>query len=134
MASPGRRRSGLTGKDWTPRELEHRFVSLLSHSGVPVEQISRLVGGSGTTVTELVYRKQIRPALDDAAPAMDRIFQLTGVGPCDGREWSCARLVAAPPPDRVTRGRSPIVPLAPTAISETRWPAFSSVMPARTPG
>ena len=36
--------AGLTGKDWTPRELRHSFVSLLSDSGVPVEQISRLVG------------------------------------------------------------------------------------------
>ena len=31
--------AGLTGKDWTPRELRHSFVSLLSDSGVPVEQI-----------------------------------------------------------------------------------------------
>ena len=67
--------AGLTCKDWTPRELRHSFVSLLSDSGVPVEQISRLVGHSGTTVTELIYRKQIRPVLDDGATAMDRIFQ-----------------------------------------------------------
>jgi integrase len=36
-------------------------VSLLSDSGVPIEQISRLVGHADTTVTEQVYRKQIRP-------------------------------------------------------------------------
>ena len=66
--------AGLTAKDWTPRELRHSFVSLLSDSGVPIEQISRLVGHSGTAVTELVYRKQIRPVLDDGATVMDRIF------------------------------------------------------------
>ena len=30
-------------------------------------EVSRLVGHSGTTVTELVYRKQIRPVVDDGA-------------------------------------------------------------------
>jgi len=66
--------AGLTAKDWTPRELRHSFVSLLSDSGVPIEQISRLVGHSGTAVTELVYRKQIRPVLDDGATVIDRVF------------------------------------------------------------
>jgi hypothetical protein len=38
------------------------------------EQISRLVGHSGTTTTETVYRKQIRPVLVRGADAMDLIF------------------------------------------------------------
>lgn len=38
----------------------HSFVSLLSNAGVPVEQISQLVGHRGTTVTELIYRRQPR--------------------------------------------------------------------------
>jgi integrase len=54
--------------------MRHSFVSLLSDSGVPIEQISRLVGHAGTTVTEQVYRKQIRPVIQDGAIAMDRIF------------------------------------------------------------
>lgn len=66
--------AGLDAARWTPRELRHSFVSLLSDGGVPLEQISRLVGHSGTTVTELVYRKQIRPVVDDGATVMDRIF------------------------------------------------------------
>ncbi|MBW0090633.1 tyrosine-type recombinase/integrase [Pseudonocardia sp. KRD-184] len=66
--------AGLPAKDWTPRELRHSFVSLLSDDGVPIEQISRLVGHSGTSVTELVYRKQIRPVVEDGATVMDRIF------------------------------------------------------------
>jgi len=45
---------------------------------MPIEQISRLVGHSGTSVTELVYRKQIRPVIEDGAVAMDRIFRRDG--------------------------------------------------------
>ena len=70
--------AGLVPGDWTPRELRHSFVSLLSDSGVPLENISRLVGHSGTAVTEAVYRQQIRPVLEDGATAMDEIFRDTG--------------------------------------------------------
>ncbi len=66
--------AGLAPEEWTPREMRHSFVSLLSDSGVPLEDISRLVGHSGTAVTEAVYRKQIRPVLEEGATAMDRIF------------------------------------------------------------
>jgi integrase len=69
----------LPAADWTPRELRHSFVSLLSDGGMPIEQISRLVGHSGTTVTELVYRKQIRPVVEDGATAMDLIFPAQSV-------------------------------------------------------
>lgn len=65
---------GIYAHAWTPRELRHSFVSLLSDNGVPLEEISRLVGHSSTTVTEEVYRKQIRPVLQGGAVAMDRIF------------------------------------------------------------
>jgi integrase len=66
--------AGLNPDDWTPRELRHSFVSLLSDAGLPVEQISRLVGHSGTATTETVYRKQIRPVIVHGADVMDRIF------------------------------------------------------------
>jgi integrase len=66
--------AGLDPSAWTPRELRHSFVSLMSDAGVPVEHIARLVGHSGTTTTETVYRKQIRPVLIEGADAMDRIF------------------------------------------------------------
>jgi len=49
--------AGLVGRDWTPRELRHSFVSLLSDAGVLLENISRLVGHRATTVTETIYRK-----------------------------------------------------------------------------
>jgi integrase len=71
----------LTAADWTPREMRHSFVSLLSDSGVPVEMIAQLVGhAGGSQVTETVYLKQIRPVLLGGAEAMDRIFT-----PPDGR-------------------------------------------------
>jgi integrase len=55
--------AGLDPDEWTPRELRRSFVSRLSDNGVPLGEISRLVGHSSTAVTELVYRKQIRPVL-----------------------------------------------------------------------
>jgi integrase len=39
-----KRAKGITARQWTPRELRHSFVSLLSDQGVPVEEIARLVG------------------------------------------------------------------------------------------
>jgi hypothetical protein len=41
---------------------------------VPLEQISQLVGHSGTTVTELVYRHQLRPVIQTGAIVMDQLF------------------------------------------------------------
>jgi site-specific recombinase XerD len=68
-------RTTLDAAAWTPREMRHSFVSLLSDSGVPIENIARLVGhAGGSAVTETVYRKQIRPVLLEGADAMDRIF------------------------------------------------------------
>jgi integrase len=66
--------AGLDPNDWTPCELRHSFVSLLSDADVPIEQISRLVGHSSTTTTETIYRKQIRPVIVHGADIMDRIF------------------------------------------------------------
>ncbi|GAA0970883.1 site-specific integrase [Acrocarpospora macrocephala] len=66
--------AGLIDKDWTPREMRHSFVSLLSASGVPIEHISRLVGHANTVVTETVYRLQIRPVMQEGAMAMDDLF------------------------------------------------------------
>lgn len=66
--------AGLNPKEWTPREMRHSFVSLPSDAGVPVEDISRLVGYSGMTVTETVYRHQIRPVIRRGAKVMDRLF------------------------------------------------------------
>ena len=66
--------AGLNPADWTPRELRHSFVSLMSDAGVPIERIARLVGHTGTTTTETVYRKQIRPVVVGGAEVMDSLF------------------------------------------------------------
>jgi len=66
----------LDPDDWTPREMRHSFVSLLSESGLGIEDISRLVGHEGTHVTELVYRHQLRPVIQTGARAMDGLFSL----------------------------------------------------------
>lgn len=71
-------RAGLNPADWTPQELRHSFVSLLSDEGLPLEQISLLVGHKGgSNVTETVYRQQIRPVIQHGALLMDRIFGAT---------------------------------------------------------
>ena len=62
------------GRGVGPRELRHSFVSILSAHGVRIEDISDLVGHSGTTVTETVYRHEIRPALTTGATAMNKIL------------------------------------------------------------
>jgi integrase len=75
------RTAGLDPSAWTPRELRHSFVSLLSSSGVPLEDIADLCGHSGTSVTEKVYRHQLRPVLLSGAVAMDKIFGPTPEDP-----------------------------------------------------
>jgi integrase len=51
------------GPNWTPRELRHTFVSIMSEQGVPVEEIARLAGHSTTATTEAVYRRELRPVI-----------------------------------------------------------------------
>ncbi|WP_435808441.1 tyrosine-type recombinase/integrase [Streptomyces microflavus] len=63
--------------EWTTRELRTSFVSLLLDHGIPIEVIARVVGHSGTNITEKVYRKQLRPVISEGAEAMDDIFGAT---------------------------------------------------------
>lgn len=65
--------AGLEGA-WSPRELRHTFVSLMSEGGVPIEEIARLAGHSSTRTTEVVYRKELRPVITTGAEVMGRIF------------------------------------------------------------
>src|SRR4029453_6579405 len=69
-----RRTLALDPVDWTPRELRHSFVSVLSDAGLPGEEISHLVGHRGATITGLVYRHQLRPVVQTGAAIMDRLF------------------------------------------------------------
>jgi integrase len=65
--------AGLGG-NWTPRELRHSFVSIMSDNGVPIEQIADLVGHKTTVVTQKVYRHQLKPVISTGATAMNAIF------------------------------------------------------------
>jgi len=62
------------GEDWAPRELRTSFVSLLSASGVPMEEIARLAGHSSSRTTEVIYRREIRPVLVKGTEVMDQLF------------------------------------------------------------
>ncbi|GGO30262.1 hypothetical protein GCM10010116_60640 [Microbispora rosea subsp. aerata] len=55
--------------------MRHSFVSPLSDSETPIENISRLAGHSSMKVTETVYRKQLRPVLLEGTEAMDDLFK-----------------------------------------------------------
>ncbi len=67
---------GLEAHEWTPREMRHSFVSLMSDAGASMEAIARVVGHSSTKVTELVYRKQLRPVLTEGTAIMETLFEL----------------------------------------------------------
>src|SRR5215831_12041584 len=63
------------GGGWSPRELRHTFVSLMSESGIAVEEIARLAGHSSSRTTEVVYRHELRPVITTGADAMDKMFR-----------------------------------------------------------
>jgi integrase len=62
------------GDGWTPRELRTSFVSLMSHRGVSIEEIARLVGHASTRTTEVVYCRKLRPVITTGAEIMDELF------------------------------------------------------------
>jgi integrase len=62
------------GDRWTPRELRHSFVSVMSQAGMAVEEIAHLVGHSSSRTTEVVYRHELRPVIRSGAEIMNRIF------------------------------------------------------------
>jgi integrase len=67
-------RAAGIGEDWTPREMRHTFVSIMSDNDVPIETIADLVGHKGTSVTERVYRHQLKPVITKGAATMNTIF------------------------------------------------------------
>ena len=67
------RKAGI-GDSWTPRELRHSFVSIMSDNGVPIETIADLAGHASTAVTEEVYRHQLKPVITKGAETMNAIF------------------------------------------------------------
>jgi integrase len=64
------REAGIPG-EWTPRELRHTFVSIMSDRGAPIELIADLVGHKDTTTTRTVYRHQLKPVITKGAELID---------------------------------------------------------------
>ncbi|MGY4644417.1 site-specific integrase [Cellulomonas sp. URHB0016] len=74
---------GIIPEEWAPRDLRHSFASILSQHGLVIEEISRLMGHSGTAVTELVYRHELRPVLQAGAGVMDVVSSQLGTAQRD---------------------------------------------------
>jgi hypothetical protein len=66
-----------------PREVDGARTTsqlrlLSNHPGLSVEEIARLVGHETTSVTQKVYRFELRPMLIEGADAMDRLLAGSG--------------------------------------------------------
>jgi integrase len=57
-----------------PRVAAQFRLAALQFPGVPIEDIAHLAGHASTSVTEKVYRKELRPMLSRGATAMDALF------------------------------------------------------------
>lgn len=66
--------AGLNADAWTPRELRHSFVSLLSSTGWRSRTFRTYLGHANTRVTESACRKELRSVLTRGAGAMDALF------------------------------------------------------------
>lgn len=60
---------------FTPRELRHSFVSIMSDAQVPIEDIADLAGHINSGITKSVYRHVIADKLTAAASVMDAAFR-----------------------------------------------------------
>jgi integrase len=56
---------------YAPREMRHTFVSVLSDSGMSIEEIADAVGHTNSYITKTVYRHQLRDEISAAATAWD---------------------------------------------------------------
>jgi integrase len=66
------RRAGIG--HWHPHELRHSSASLLSAAGVPIEQISDVLGHEGPRTTAAVYRHLVNPSVSAGKAPMDLLF------------------------------------------------------------
>jgi hypothetical protein len=64
--------AGIEGR-WTPHELRHSCIAILSDAGEPLEKIADLVGHADTRMMS-TYRHQIRPSVDTAVDVMGKVF------------------------------------------------------------
>jgi hypothetical protein len=57
------------------RTVQTSFVSKMIYQGVPVEEIARLAGHASSRTTEVVCRREPRPAITTGAEIIDQISQ-----------------------------------------------------------
>src|SRR3954447_11352883 len=62
---------------WHPHELRHSAASLLSAAGVPIEQISDVLGHDGPRTTAAVYRHLVNPSVSAGKAPMNALFNAT---------------------------------------------------------
>ena len=55
----------------------HKAASLLSASGMPLEEIADLLGHNSTRMLEAHYRHQVRPSVGAHVAVMDKLFGVT---------------------------------------------------------
>lgn len=72
-------KAGIEGT-WTPRELRHTAVSILSANGVDIETIADIAGHSDSTTTTRVYRHNLSPVITGATGVMDQNSPPTAPG------------------------------------------------------
>lgn len=60
---------------WHPHELRHSAASILSASGVPLEEVADVLGHDGTRMTALVYRHAVTPSVGAAQRMGDILSQ-----------------------------------------------------------
>ena len=109
------------GDAWTPRELRTSFVSLMSHRGVSIEEIARLVGHASTRTTEVVYpaRRGRRRAHDRRQPAAvpdQGVTQRLGRGSKRDGQGTSRPL----PPESHCRGQVSTAPRVHIAVGRAR--------------
>jgi integrase len=61
---------------FTTRECRHTFVSVMSDSGLSIEQIADAVGHKNSTITRAAYRHQIRDEISAVATVWDTVGSL----------------------------------------------------------
>src|SRR3954471_7580487 len=78
------RRAGIG--HWHPHELRHSAASLLSAAGVPIEQISDVLGHEGPRTTAAVYRHLVNPSVSAGKAPMDSLFSMTSEHELGGQD------------------------------------------------
>jgi hypothetical protein len=89
----------------------------MSHRGVSIEEIARLVGHASTRTTETVYRRELRPVITTGAEIMDERFS-PALAPAADPWLPDTRLHKRSPPSRYgsPSRNAPIRPSPPAQI------------------